>query len=124
MNRTLKTIAAFGLGTGALLFAATGAYAHAHLVSAVPADKAVVASPNLIEAHFSESLEPKFSSFDVTTASGAKIALAQVSVDPKEKKILSAAPQAPLAPGAYKVSWHVVAGDGHKSEGVYGFTVK
>lgn len=124
MNRSLQTIAAFGLGAGAMLFAATGASAHAHLVSAAPADKAVVASPNLIEARFSESLEPKFSSFDVTAANGAKVALAQVNVDPKEKKILSAAPQAPLAPGAYKVSWHVVAGDGHKSEGVYSFTVK
>jgi len=124
MNKKLKTAAAFGLGAGALLFAATGANAHAHLVSAVPADKAVVASPNMIEARFSEGLEAKFSSFDVTTAGGAKVALAQVNLDPKDKKILSAAPQAPLAPGAYKVSWHVVAGDGHKSEGVYGFTVK
>jgi methionine-rich copper-binding protein CopC len=124
MNRQFQTLTALGFSAVAILFAASDAEAHARLVSAAPADKAVVASPKLIEAHFSENLEPKFSSFDVTAANGAKVAMAQMSVDPKDKKILTGAPQAPLAPGAYKVSWHVVASDGHKVEGTYGFTVK
>lgn len=113
------------IGAGAFLLAATvEADAHAHLVSATPAEKATVASPSAITVNFSEGLEGKFSSFDVTNASGAKVALSGVTLDPKDKKTLSATPQAPLTPGAYKVAWHVVAGDGHKSEGTFGFTVK
>jgi methionine-rich copper-binding protein CopC len=124
VNRQLQTMFALSLGAAAMLFSTTGASAHARLLNAVPADKAVVASPASIEAHFSENLEPKFSGFDVTTASGAKVPMVQANVDPKDKKTLVAALQAPLAPGAYKVSWRAVASDGHKVEGSYSFTVK
>jgi methionine-rich copper-binding protein CopC len=32
-------------------------------------------------------------------------------------------PDAPLTAGAYKVEWHVVSVDTHKSEGAYAFKV-
>ena len=115
---------AAALGASAFLFAGTvEAKAHAHLVTSIPAAKAVVASPVTISVAFNENLEAKFSGFDVTSAAGAKIALAP-TLDPKDKKMLVAAPQAPLAPGVYKLAWHVVGSDGHKIEGAYDFTVK
>jgi methionine-rich copper-binding protein CopC len=119
----MQFLAAIG-AVGLLVAGTVQADAHAHLVSATPAEKAVVASPSNIVVHFSEGLEPKFSSFDLTNAAGAKIAMADIAVDAKDKKTLTGTPKAPLAPGAYEVAWHVVAGDGHKSEGKFGFTVK
>ncbi len=107
-----------------LLAGTVEAEAHAHLVSATPAAKAVVASPSAISIQFSETLEAKFSGFEITNAAGAKVALAPVTLEPKGKKTLTASPQVPLAAGAYKIAWHVVGGDGHKVEGAYDFTVK
>ena len=37
---------------------------------------------------------------------------------------IEATPKAPLAPGAYLVKWHVLSADGHKSEGVFNFSVR
>lgn len=119
----VKSAAAFGASLF-LLAGTVEAEAHAHLVTSVPAAKATVASPASITVAFNENLEAKFSGFDVMNASGAKIALAPVTLDPKGKKTLTAVPQAPLPPGTYKLAWHVVGDDGHKVEGVYDFTVK
>ena len=105
------------------LVAAVPAIAHPALVKATPAAKSAGSSPAVISVQFNESLEPRFSSFDVLAADGHKIATAPVTLD-GGKKTLSAAPTAPLAAGSYKVSWHVVASDGHKVEGAYDFTVK
>jgi copper resistance protein C len=118
-----KCVVAFG-AAAILLGTTVEADAHAHLVSAAPADKSTVASPSVVRVEFNESLEAKFSSFDVINASGAKVAMAPAALDPKGKKMLTGTPSAPLAPGAYKVAWHVVGTDGHKVEGTYGFTVK
>jgi copper resistance protein C len=30
----------------------------------------------------------------------------------------------PLPPGPYKVAWHAVADDGHKTGGTFGFTLE
>ena len=59
----------------ALLAAATGAQAHAHLVKATPAANAVVAAPKNLCLTFSEKLEPKFSGVDLMTADGKPVAL-------------------------------------------------
>ena len=119
----VKSLAGFG-AVAILLAGTVEAEAHAHLVTATPAAKATVASPASISIAFNETLEAKFSGFEITNAAGAKIATAPVMLDPQGKKTLSAAQQAPLAPGSYKIAWHVVGGDGHKVEGAYDFTVK
>ena len=106
----------------ALLTAATGAQAHAHLVKATPAANAVVAAPKNLCLTFSEKLEPKFSGVDLMTADGKPVAL-KASVAAKDHKTLTAAPAAPLAPGSYMVMWHVVSADGHRMKGDFSFTV-
>ena len=42
----------------------------------------------------------------------------------KDMRTLMAMPKMPIQPGDYKVSWHAVANDSHRSTGSYGFTVK
>ena len=104
----------------ALLVAAGQASAHAHLLTSAPAAGASVAPPKELALNFSERLEPKFSGLELTTAGGAKIAVAAVVAD----KAMTATVKAPLAPGAYKVMWHAVSADGHRTKGDYAFTVK
>jgi methionine-rich copper-binding protein CopC len=106
-----------------LLAAASGAQAHAHLVSATPAANAAVSAPKTLSLTFSEKLEPKFSGVDLMKADGKPVAI-KSSVAAKDRKTISAALSAPLAPGSYMVMWHVVSADGHKMNGDFSFTVR
>ena len=115
------TAAALAFVAGAAL--ATTASAHAHLVSAVPKAGAKAAAPSAIRLQFSERVEPRFSGFDLVRADGAKVATTALPLA-DGGKTLSAKPAAALAPGAYKVMWRIVSGDGHRMTGDYGFTVR
>jgi len=103
-------------------FAATGALAHAHLLKALPADGAVTAAPQMIMLTFSEKVVDKLSGFEITKADGTKVDVAVMTAD--GGKTLHAMPARPLAPGVYKLAWHAVTDDGHRTEGTVGFTVK
>lgn len=107
----------------ALLAAATGAQAHAHLVKATPAANAVVATPKNLCLTFSEKLEPKFSGLDLMKADGQPVAV-KSSVAAKDRKTITATLAAPLAPGGYMVMWHVVSADGHRMKGDFSFIVR
>lgn len=118
MKPILAKIAAAALVFAPLL-AATGAQAHAHLVTSNPAAQSAVAAPKALHLEFSEKLEPKFSKANLTKA-GAPIAASSVA----KGKAIDVAPKAALTAGAYNVVWAVVSADGHKSKGDYSFTVK
>ncbi len=114
-GRALATAAA----VPALLLAAQ-AQAHAHLVASTPAANAAVAAPKALHLQFNEKLEPKFSAADLTTAVGVPVPVTSKAAG----VAIEATPKAPLAPGAYLVKWHVLSADGHKSEGVFNFSVR
>jgi len=111
-----------GLAAALAFVGATQAQAHAHLVSTTPAEKTTVASPTAITLRFNEKLEPKFSGFEVTDPRNVVVKL-KTSVA-QDGVSLVGAPAKALSPGAYKVIWHAVAGDGHRMEGTYSFTVR
>ena len=106
----------------ALLLAllATPAFAHAHLQKSMPAANAKVKSPQHIVLHFSEALEPAFSGALLLDKDGRNVSGGPVEVDGTQ---LTMTPDA-LAPGVYRVSWHAVAHDTHRTEGNFSFTVK
>ena len=96
------------------------AAAHAFLEKANPAaGENLHRSPAKIELHFSEALEPAFSSVRVTSAAGADMAAGPVAARSNEMDL----PLKPLAPGRYRVSWHAVSVDTHRTEGRYNFLV-
>lgn len=117
-----------------LALSAAPALAHPKLVSSMPAAKATVAPTTKLELHFSEPLEAKFSGADLTETSMMmngqmmahimKIRDVVATLDPSDHKVLILSLKKPLAPGAYKVSWHAVSTDTHKLTGVYDFTVR
>ena len=100
-----------------------GAEAHAFLDQAVPpVGGAVPASPKEIRLTFSEGVEPRFSGIELATSDGRPIAAGPAATAPgDDKQLVLAVP--PLAPGRYRVSWHVVSVDTHRTEGEYTFTV-
>lgn len=107
----------------ACAFATTEARAHAFLDHAVPAvGGTVTASPSEISAWFTEELEPAFSKIEVSDAAGARVDKGDSHIDPSDATLLHVSLK-PLQPGIYRVHWHVVSVDTHRTEGNFTFTV-
>jgi copper resistance protein C len=97
---------------------ATPAFAHAKLVSSDPVADAKVKSPGQIKLHFSENLEPAFSTAALIDAAGKSVPVSR-SVGENTITLLPLT----LKPGPYKVTWHSVGQDTHALTGSFRFTV-
>lgn len=99
------------------------AFAHAHLVSALPAAGGTVqAAPPELAITYTEALEPKFSSISVTSPTGARVDKGDLRVVGGTAKTV-AVELGTLPPGTYHVEWHATSVDTHKTEGTFTFTV-
>jgi hypothetical protein len=104
-----------------LLAAAAPAFAHAMLEHAVPGAGALLsASPASVSLTFSQPLEPAFSGIEVSDAAGHDV----TGSAPRADGMIMQVALKKLAPGAYRVSWHAVSIDTHRTEGAYNFRVK
>ena len=111
------------LATAVLAAGAFAAFAHAHLTTAAPAPGATVAAPPTeVAITFDEEVEPKFSTIAVTDAHGARVDTGPAHLTGGDELHL-AVPLKPLAAGAYKVVWHALSTDGHKTKGSFAFTL-
>jgi methionine-rich copper-binding protein CopC len=107
----------------ALLLAPGVASAHARLQNAVPAaGSTVLHAPAELTLSYSEGIEPSFSKVAVNDAAGTRMDQGTPHVDPQNNAHLLV-PVKPLPRGTYKVVWHAVSVDAHKSQGSYSFTV-
>jgi hypothetical protein len=98
------------------------AWAGAELLSADPAPDSAVASPMLIQLHFSEAIDKRSSSVELTDAGGN--AVATMPMGAKDAKSVALMPNQQLGAGKYTVSWAAVSSDGRKITGSFSFTVK
>ena len=106
-----------------LLVLPAGVMAHAELDTPTPADGATIeGSADIIEATFTEPLDPEGSSLEVQDASGAVVAEGgPVDGDPQRMAI---DPVPALTPGEYTVRWtSLSAVDPHVERGTWSFTV-
>jgi hypothetical protein len=118
---TRRILALIAFATAALVSGV--ALAHAFLDHAAPAVGATVAeAPTEVTLWFTQPLEPAFSGVAVTGASGERADTGQAAIDPQNPQELHVKLK-PLQPGDYKVSWHVVSVDTHRTTGDFGFTV-
>jgi hypothetical protein len=109
--------------TAALALAAGPAFAHAKLLSEVPAEAAASTAPvTELRLTFSEALNSAFSKAQVVDAAGAE-ANATVALDAADAKVLVVTFPAALAAGTYTVNWTAVSDDGHKTTGSYQLVV-
>jgi copper resistance protein C len=115
----------FVLALSLALVGTNAAFAHAHLLSEKPADKATVSTaPTVLMLKFSEGVALGFTGVKVTGPGMTVIATGTGSLDPKEDSLLTIPVSGKLAAGLYTVAWHALSTDGHKTSGTYSFTVK
>jgi copper resistance protein C len=107
----------------ALLANAGEASAHAFLLKSEPLVGATVTAAKTLRLEFSEALEVGFCGVELAAASGAAIRIGPVHYSGSDRKVLlTDLPQ--LNPGVYRVTWHAVSLDTHRTEGDFTFTVK
>jgi methionine-rich copper-binding protein CopC len=105
--------------SAALLAGIASANAHATLDRATPPVGSTVAqAPSQLTLTFTEKLEPSFSGATVTNASGQRVDSGAKASGTSIQISLK-----PLPPGRYKVNWHVLSVDTHKTQGSYSFSV-
>ena len=117
LKKSLTTVTLLGS-----LFAASTVFAHAHLKSQSPAADSTVSAPAELRLVFSEGVEATFTKVTLSK-DGNNVPVKSLATEGSDKKTLVVTPQAPLTAGAYKVEWHAVSVDTHKSEGAYSFKV-
>jgi hypothetical protein len=107
-----------------LCLIAPHALAHATLDHAEPRVGATVTrSPAEVKVWFSQKVEAAFSKIEVFDAAGKQVDRKDSRVDPKDKALLVVSVP-DLAPGTYKVVWHAVSVDTHRTHGDFKFHVK
>ena len=112
-----------GLVIAAVLAGAAAAYAHAHLDRASPgAGATLAAAPTEVTLHFTQQLEPTFSTIVVRDSAGRQVDKGDSHVNEEDAAVLKVSLQ-PLGSGMYKVEWRVTSVDTHSSKGEYTFCV-
>jgi methionine-rich copper-binding protein CopC len=104
------------------LLGASSVFAHAHLKSQTPAADSTVSTPSELRLEFSEGVEASFTKV-MLSKDGAAVPVKSLTSEGSDKKTLIVTPAEPLTAGTYKVEWHAVSVDTHKSEGAYAFKV-
>lgn len=96
--------------------------AHAFLLRAIPGVGSEVSAPSTLRLEFTEAIELPFSGVEVTTAQGKPVEVTHVRTARGDQKVLLG-DLPPLASGTYRVKWHVVSVDTHRTEGDFAFRV-
>jgi methionine-rich copper-binding protein CopC len=107
-----------------VIFAPGAPLAHASLDHAEPkVGSTVHAAPSQVRIWFDDQLEPASCQISVQGPDGAKVDDGHARVDPSDPRLLETG-VSNLQPGTYRVTWSVVAKDGHRTSGKYQFTVR
>jgi len=119
-RRLAAGITAAVLALSLLWLGGWAAYAHAHLQRSEPRDgSTVIPAPNQVALWFTESLEPALSGVEVRDAQGSRVDQGEPQISGATMRIGLKA----LPPGTYKVNWHVLSVDTHKTHGTFSFQV-
>jgi methionine-rich copper-binding protein CopC len=103
-----------------IALAPIAAQAHAFLDHASPlVGSTVPTAPHEVALTFSQNLEPAFSNVQVTDSGGARVDEGKAQISGNTMTVGLKA----LAPGSYKVHWHVLSIDTHASEGTFTFHI-
>lgn len=108
-----------GIAGAAILASPAVAAAHSLLLEARPAANSAVVAPPRVMLRFNNRIEKRLSRITVLDERGTPHALAIAAADGGADRLTAAMP--PLAPGAYRVEWHVLSTDGHVVSGSFGF---
>ncbi len=114
--RTLLIVLSLLLGP----LAATAARAHAFLDHASPlVGSTVQSAPHEVTLSFTQNVEAAFSGVTVTDASGGRIDQGKPRISGSTMSVALKS----IGPGTYRVHWHVLSVDTHKTDGNFTFHV-
>ena len=122
MTSIRKIVASMCLAGNFVLQMGDPAYAHAHLNAEIPAADSTGTAPQSLTLGFTEAVVVKLTGVVVTGPKGNVIETGNVALS-DDGKTLTVPLKIELVPGRYSVTWHALAVDGHKTHGVYRFTV-
>ncbi len=106
-----------------LTFGAVGVEAHAFLERANPGvGSTIKASPKEVSIHFSEAVEPAFSTIQVLNAAGKEVDKRDLHLTGSDQRQLAVSLTL-LRPGTYTVVWRAVSVDTHVTNGKFHFIV-
>lgn len=115
---------AAGLLAAAAFLAIPRAGGHAFLDRSEPrAGVTLNGSPTQVRIWFGGPIEPVFSTARVENANGRRVDKGDSRVSPADNTLLEVSVP-PLPPGKYRVSWSIIARDGHRREGDFSFRIK
>ncbi len=121
MTKMIRTLALAGTFALALNGAAL---AHAHLKTSTPAaDSTLTTPPTEIDLTFTEDLNRKFTGIEMT-GPDKKVVPTSGGMLMDKDTMLMAPIIGTIHSGVYKVIWHALSNDGHKTSGSFTFTVK
>lgn len=104
----------------AVLLVSSPAVAHSLLLESSPAaDATLTTTPAQLSLRFNNRIEKRLSRITLLDERGTPQALTIAVADGGADRLTAAVP--PLAPGAYRVEWHVLSTDGHVVSGGFGF---
>ena len=86
-------------------------------------DSTLRVAPTEVRIFLDGDVEPAFSTIQVTNSAGQRVDKGNGRIDERNRRLLRTGLGA-IGPGVYRVSWRILAIDGHWSEGTYVFTVK
>jgi copper resistance protein C len=96
------------------------AQAHAFLDHASPlVGSTVQSAPHELSLSYTQNLEAAFSGVQVTDAKGGRVDSGKPQISGNTMRVGLKA----LGPGTYRVHWHVLSVDTHKTEGSFSFHV-
>ena len=96
---------------------------HAVVVDSTPRDQAELTSaPRAVELRFNVRIEQALARASLKTGSGTPVALKLPPASGQSERL--AVPLPPLGPGAYELRYHVLAADGHTTQGVLRFRIR
>ena len=103
-----------------LLLVAGEAAAHAFLDHAEPrVGNTVATAPREVTLWFTQKLEPAFSSITVTNSAGQRVDTGKTRVSGNQMSVSLRSGGA----GTYRVNWHVLSVDTHRTDGNFTFRV-
>ena len=86
-------------------------------------DAVLRSAPAEVRIVFDGDIEPAFSTIQVTDSAGRRVDKGGARVDVRNPRLLRVGLGA-MQPGVYRVTWQILAIDGHRSEGTYLFTLR
>jgi methionine-rich copper-binding protein CopC len=97
-------------------------FAHAILMESTPKQNSTVKGPDVdITLRYNVRIDGGRSRVELVAADGTK---SDLKLDKQAKPDILQCKASALKPGAYKLTWHVLASDGHMSKGEVLFTVQ